>query len=112
MTPTARRPHELVGRNACRPARHAARVRTSRARASARRGRRLPRGEGAPRRRSTTNGALPVSRPPPGSTARPIEGRLLTSGELSLLLELLDRGPHQRPLAGEFKVEVEAKGSG
>jgi uncharacterized protein (TIGR02677 family) len=43
-------------------------------------------------------------------TARPIEGRLLTPGEFTLLLELLDRGLHQRPLEGEFKVEVEAEG--
>lgn len=43
-------------------------------------------------------------------TARPIEGRSLTAGEFALLLELLDRGLHQRPLAGEFKVEVEAEG--
>jgi uncharacterized protein (TIGR02677 family) len=43
-------------------------------------------------------------------TARPIEGRRLTPGEFALLLELLDRGLHQRPLAGEFKVEVEAEG--
>ena len=27
-----------------------------------------------------------------------------------LLLELLDRGLHRRPLSGEFKVEVEAEG--
>ena len=43
-------------------------------------------------------------------TARPIEGRLLTSGELSLLLELVDRALHQRPLTGAFKVEVEGEG--
>lgn len=43
-------------------------------------------------------------------TARPVEGRSLTAGEFALLLELLDRGLHQRPLAGEFKVEVEAEG--
>jgi len=43
-------------------------------------------------------------------TARPIEGRLLTPGELSLLLELLDRALHRRPLVGEFKVEVESEG--
>jgi uncharacterized protein (TIGR02677 family) len=43
-------------------------------------------------------------------TARPIAGRLLTSGEFALLLELLDRGLHQRPLDREFKVEVEAEG--
>jgi uncharacterized protein (TIGR02677 family) len=42
-------------------------------------------------------------------TARPIEGRVLTPDELSLLLELLDRALHQRPLEGEFKVEVEAE---
>ena len=29
---------------------------------------------------------------------------------LRLLLELLDRALHQRPLAGDFKVEVEAEG--
>jgi len=43
-------------------------------------------------------------------TARPIDGRLLTPGEMALLLELLDRALHQRPLDGEFKVEVEAEG--
>jgi uncharacterized protein (TIGR02677 family) len=43
-------------------------------------------------------------------TARPIDDRLLTPGELSLLLELLDRALHQRPLDGEFKVDVEAEG--
>lgn len=43
-------------------------------------------------------------------TARPIEGRELTPGEFALLLELLDRGLHQRPLEGEFKVEVESEG--
>lgn len=43
-------------------------------------------------------------------TARPVEGRVLTDGEFALLLELLDRGLHQRPLDGEFKVEVEAEG--
>jgi len=43
-------------------------------------------------------------------TARPIETRVLTGGEMSLLLELLDRALHQRPLAGEFKVDVEAEG--
>lgn len=43
-------------------------------------------------------------------TARPIDDRLLSPGELSLLLELLDRALHQRPLDGEFKVEVEAEG--
>jgi uncharacterized protein (TIGR02677 family) len=43
-------------------------------------------------------------------TARPIEGRRLSSGEFALLLELLDRALHRRPLAGEFKVEVEAEG--
>lgn len=45
-----------------------------------------------------------------GLTARPIEGRVLSSGELALLLELLDRALHQRPRGGEFKVEVEAEG--
>jgi uncharacterized protein (TIGR02677 family) len=43
-------------------------------------------------------------------TARPIETRALTPGEMSLLLELLDRALHQRPLTGEFKVDVEAEG--
>ncbi len=43
-------------------------------------------------------------------TARPIEGRRLTPGEFALLLELIDRALHQRPLDGEFKVEVEAEG--
>ena len=43
-------------------------------------------------------------------TARPIEGRQLTPGEFALLLELLDRGLHQRPADREFKVEVEAEG--
>jgi hypothetical protein len=43
-------------------------------------------------------------------TARPIEGRELTPGEFTLLLELLDRGLHQRPPEPEFKVEVEAEG--
>lgn len=42
--------------------------------------------------------------------ARPVEGRVLTHGELALLLELLDRALHQRPLQGEFKVEVDAEG--
>lgn len=44
-------------------------------------------------------------------TARPIDGRQLSPGEFALLLELLDRGLHQRPLCGEFKVEVEAEGA-
>jgi uncharacterized protein (TIGR02677 family) len=43
-------------------------------------------------------------------TARPIEGRRLTPAEFGLLLELLDRALHQRPLDGEFKVEVIAEG--
>lgn len=43
-------------------------------------------------------------------TARPIEGRTLTAGEFGLLLELLDRALHQRPIDGEFKVEVVAEG--
>jgi uncharacterized protein (TIGR02677 family) len=43
-------------------------------------------------------------------TARPIEGRQLTPGEFALLLELVDRALHQRPLDREFKVEVEAEG--
>lgn len=43
-------------------------------------------------------------------TARPIEDRLLTAGELSLLLELLDRALHQRPPHGEFKVKLEVEG--
>lgn len=43
-------------------------------------------------------------------TARPLDGRALTEGEFSLLLELLDRALHQRPLDAEFKVEVEAEG--
>ena len=43
-------------------------------------------------------------------TARPIEGRELTPGEFALLLQLLDRGLHQRPIVGEFKVEVQAEG--
>ena len=43
-------------------------------------------------------------------TARSVEGRRLTPGEFSLLLELLDRALHQRPPVGEFKVEVEAEG--
>lgn len=43
-------------------------------------------------------------------TARPLDGRALTAGEFSLLLELLDRALHQRPLDGEFKVDVEAEG--
>jgi uncharacterized protein (TIGR02677 family) len=42
--------------------------------------------------------------------ARPIEGRILSPGEFALLLELLDRGLHQRPLRGDFKVETEAEG--
>jgi len=42
--------------------------------------------------------------------ARPIEERILTAGEMSLLLELLDRALHQRPVEGDFKVEVEAEG--
>jgi uncharacterized protein (TIGR02677 family) len=42
--------------------------------------------------------------------ARPIDKRLLTAGEMSLLLELLDRALHQRPVEGNFKVEVEAEG--
>lgn len=43
-------------------------------------------------------------------TARPIEGRALSAGEFALLLELLDRALHQRPVDGEFKVEVNAEG--
>ncbi|MGH9280658.1 MAG: TIGR02677 family protein [Acidimicrobiales bacterium] len=43
-------------------------------------------------------------------TARPVAGRQLTPGEFALLLELLDRALHQRPLVGDFKVEVEAEG--
>ena len=43
-------------------------------------------------------------------TARPLQGRALTPGEFALLLELVERGLHQRPLTGEFKVEVEAEG--
>jgi len=43
-------------------------------------------------------------------TARPIEGRQLAPGEFGLLLDLLDRALHQRPLDGEFKVEVVAEG--
>lgn len=43
-------------------------------------------------------------------TARPVGGRELTPGEFALLLELLDRGLHRRPVDGEFKVEVEAEG--
>ncbi len=43
--------------------------------------------------------------------ARPLEARRVTAGEFALLLELLDRGLHQRPLVGEFKVEVESEGA-
>jgi uncharacterized protein (TIGR02677 family) len=43
-------------------------------------------------------------------TARPIDGRILTPAEFALLLELLDRALHQRPIDGEFKVEVVAEG--
>jgi uncharacterized protein (TIGR02677 family) len=43
-------------------------------------------------------------------TARPVEGRTLSAGEFSLLLELIERGLHRRPIEGEFKVEVEAEG--
>lgn len=43
-------------------------------------------------------------------TARPIGDRELTSGEMALLLELLDRALHRRPPTAEFKVEVEAEG--
>lgn len=42
--------------------------------------------------------------------ARPIDGRKLTSGELALVLDLLDRALRRRPLVGAFKVEVEAEG--
>lgn len=42
--------------------------------------------------------------------ARAIDGRVLTPGEFSLLLDLLDRALHRRPLHGAFKVEVEAEG--
>jgi uncharacterized protein (TIGR02677 family) len=45
-----------------------------------------------------------------GLGARPVEDRRLPRGEFVLLLELLDRGLHRRPLSGEFKVEVEAEG--
>ncbi len=45
-----------------------------------------------------------------GLGARPVEDRRLPRGEFALLLELLDRGLHRRPLSGEFKVEVEAEG--
>jgi uncharacterized protein (TIGR02677 family) len=45
-----------------------------------------------------------------GLGARPVEDRRLPRGEFALLLELLDRGLHRRPLAGEFAVEVEAEG--
>ncbi|MBW3642360.1 MAG: TIGR02677 family protein [Actinobacteria bacterium] len=43
-------------------------------------------------------------------TARPIDERVLTESEFSLLLELLDRALHQRPMSGDCKVEVEAEG--
>ncbi len=42
--------------------------------------------------------------------ARPIGGRVLSHGEFALFLELLDRGLHERPVSGEFKVEIEAEG--
>lgn len=42
--------------------------------------------------------------------ARPLDGRSLSHGEFSLLLELLNRCLHQRPLEGAFKVAVEAEG--
>lgn len=42
--------------------------------------------------------------------ARPLGSRVLSAGEFALVLELLDRGLHQRPLVGEFKVAVEAEG--
>jgi len=45
-----------------------------------------------------------------GLGARPVEDRRLPRGEFTLLLELLDRGLHRRPLNGKFKVEVEAEG--
>ena len=48
------------------------------------------------------------AREPVGQAAD--EGRVLAPGEFTLLLELLDRGLHQRPLEGAFKVEVETEG--
>ena len=45
-----------------------------------------------------------------GLGSRPIEDRRLRRGEFALLLELLDRGLHRRPLDGGFKVDVEAEG--
>jgi len=45
-----------------------------------------------------------------GLGARPVQDRRLPRGEFALLLELLDRGLHRRPLAGKFAVEVEAEG--
>ena len=45
-----------------------------------------------------------------GLGSRPVEDRRLRPGEFALLLELLDRGLHRRPLAGGFTVEVEAEG--
>jgi len=45
-----------------------------------------------------------------GLGARPVKDRRLPRGEFALLLELLDRGLHRRPLVGEFAVEVEAEG--
>jgi uncharacterized protein (TIGR02677 family) len=43
-------------------------------------------------------------------SAKAIEERTLTPAELDLLLDLLDRALHERPLRGDFKVEIEAEG--
>lgn len=43
-------------------------------------------------------------------SARAVDERVLTPGELDLFLELLDRALHERPLRGDFKVELEAEG--
>jgi uncharacterized protein (TIGR02677 family) len=43
-------------------------------------------------------------------SARPLAGRVLSGDELDLLLELLDRAAHRRPLSGPFRCEVTAEG--
>lgn len=43
--------------------------------------------------------------------ARPIEGRVLSSPELDLLLDLLDRAAHRRPAVGTAASSAEAEGA-
>lgn len=42
--------------------------------------------------------------------ARPLDGRILSRGEFTLLLELLNRCLHKRPMTGAFKVDVDSEG--